>query len=152
MELLLQKRDGLVQATVFTPEKTLRSKITSFLSPLRHHPNLDELERSRGLRAAAGKEANEELCTPSLRGSKPQSVTKAARTFAEPAQKLYDWYFNYFSEHLYVFAPKSVTFTIHHSPFTIHNSPFKKYIFILPLPFTENEPLSINLNLSLTFW
>ena len=100
LELLLQKRDSLVQATVFTPEKTLRSKITSFLSPLRHHPNLDELERSRGLRAAAGKEANEELCTPSLRGSKPQSVTKAARTFAEPAQKLYDWLIKPLHSHL----------------------------------------------------
>ncbi|MDM8561363.1 CHAT domain-containing protein [Candidatus Parabeggiatoa sp. HSG14] len=91
LELLLYRDDGLVQVTLPIGEKTLHKKIVSFLSRLRHHPNPEELARNRSMLAADGKESNKEVCTPSLRGSNPQKITRASQTFLKPSQTLYNW-------------------------------------------------------------
>ncbi len=49
--------------------------------------NIGELERSRGLRAATGKEADEAVCIPSERGNEPQKLTKEAIIFCSTGQK-----------------------------------------------------------------
>ena len=123
LELLLQKRDSLVQTTVFTSEQTLRREIAFFLSPLRRHPNLVELNKSRGLRGLRGlrdgtsKITDAEICTPLLRGNKPLPFTESAGDFAEPAQKLYDWLIKPLHSHLQgietlVIAPDAALRTI----------------------------------------
>jgi CHAT domain-containing protein len=82
LELLLQRADGLIQATVPIGEKILYRQIISFVSPLHHHPN--PLARQR-----AAQKSNIEDCSPSLRGRSPPKAS--ARTFLEPAQTLYSW-------------------------------------------------------------
>ncbi len=101
LELLLYRRDGLVQATLPIEEKKLHKKIVSFLSRLRHHPNPEERARNRSMLAAAGQESDQEVCTPSLRGSAPQKVIRRpSRTFLGPAQTLYNWLIKPLEPHL----------------------------------------------------
>ncbi len=104
LELLLQLSDGLVQATVPISEKRLRDQVASLLSPLRSHPNPDDLARSRSQRNVAGiraDEADEEVCTPSLRGGIPQPSTAPAQAFLEPSQTLYSWLIKPLLPHLH---------------------------------------------------
>ncbi|HIE00879.1 MAG TPA: CHAT domain-containing protein [Thiotrichaceae bacterium] len=91
LELLLQRRDALIQVTVPVTEKILRETINAFLSSLHNHPNAEELAKTRSQRIAAGKAPDMESCTPALRGRKPQKITVSSQGFWEPAQTLYRW-------------------------------------------------------------
>jgi len=100
LEIILERQDGLVQATVPVGEKQLRGKVAAFLMPLRNHPNLEELSRSRSQRATEGKESEEEICRPMLRGSQPQKIEGPANSFWGPAQTLYRWLIEPLTTHL----------------------------------------------------
>jgi len=89
LELLLQRREGLIQVTVPITEKTLRQTINAFFLSLHNHPNPEELANTRNQRISAGQEPSAETCTPALRGKQPEKTTTAH--FLEPAQTLYDW-------------------------------------------------------------
>lgn len=101
LELLLQRREGLIQVTVSVTEQTLRQTINAFLSPLHQHPNLEELTRIRSQRLATGNAADTETCTPTLRGGQAQNTTAAAQNFLEPAQTLYRWLIKPLLPHLH---------------------------------------------------
>jgi CHAT domain-containing protein len=99
LELLLYRRDGLVQATLPIEEKTLHKKIGYFLSRLRHHPNPGERARNRSMLAAGGKESAQEVCTPSQRGGTPQKASGSSRILGA-SQKLYRWLIEPLAPHL----------------------------------------------------
>ncbi len=86
LELLLQRRDGLVQATVPIREEVLRDKIASFLSPLRRPPYLiEESDKSQ-----SDEQSPETfVCTPTE--MPPPKIDKQAQTFLGHAQTLYSW-------------------------------------------------------------
>jgi CHAT domain-containing protein len=100
LEMLLERQDGLVQATVPVSEKQLRGQIAALLMPLRNHPNLEALSRSRSQRAAQAQELDEEICRPMLRGSQPQKIEGPANAFWGPAQTLYRWLIEPFTTQL----------------------------------------------------
>jgi CHAT domain-containing protein len=101
LELLLERREGLVQTSIPIGQEKLHQKVISFLSPLHSHPNPEELARSRSQRTATGEAPDEEVCTPGLRGSEPQKVKASARSFLKPAQTLYRWLIKPVSSQLY---------------------------------------------------
>ena len=83
LELLLQRHDGLKQFTIPIDEKTLREQVISFSSQLHHHPNPEELARTRSQSVASA-----EVCTSSSQGQ-PQTLKTATYDFLKPAQTLY---------------------------------------------------------------
>jgi len=84
LELLLQRSDGLVQTTVPISKVKLRDTIASFLSPLRHHPNPEQLAKVQMPDQLA------DTCKPSWRASTVQMLdTLTNNRFLEPAKTLY---------------------------------------------------------------
>jgi CHAT domain-containing protein len=100
LELLLQRRDELIQITVSVTEQTLYQTVNAFLASLQTHPNSKELARIRSQRLAASDAAEMESCTPALRGSEPQNSVAAAQKFLKPAQTLYRWLIKPLQPHL----------------------------------------------------
>ena len=89
LELLLQRADGLVQATSPIRSVALRDKIASFLSPLRRHPFSDI---ARDTSTSDDKEASQTaICTLSAPRGISQQLEKLTQTFIDPAQTLYQW-------------------------------------------------------------
>ncbi len=88
LELLLQRRDGLIQVTVPVSEVSLRDEIASFLSPLRRHPHQVEFDRG-GRNEPSPDQAL--VCDPALQKGPIPKIDKQAQAFLEPAKTLYNW-------------------------------------------------------------
>lgn len=92
LELLLEQRDNLIQATVPVSEKKLRSQVNSFLLSITSHPNQEELSRTRNQQVAIDTQPDEMHCTfGTWNGEMPEEIKMSEQEFFQPAQKLYSW-------------------------------------------------------------
>lgn len=103
LELLLLKRDDLVQVIVNIDEKTMRAMIKAFLSALRQPPYATEAKTRDGLITVGQKfqlGKKPETCTPRLRSKKSLSSSIASMGYLKPAQMLYRWFIEPLLSHL----------------------------------------------------